>query len=474
MSEDVILDRYQTDLKHLEEDYRTESDKLRFEQDGSTQNKIKRKLEALEQQINECERTIKDHLANDQRQKLRAALDSLSGILKAHDKQFDAIAQAYQKTIRNWPVKVRPNVQTVDEILAELARIPPNQTHSAREEFVAHLIHQTSDPVLAEALTQWGAEYYPDRDWPQFQAQIEAAQAQRLEQAQPAILITIARSDEASTQAQDGEPYYQFNAWLIADIKTYQQQKTGYQRLIAIDSPQAQPCRLEDLILKTPGLLQALIAKHNALCPGCHNYPQIHVFLPLELMHLGVDIWSLNPNPGRRAEYLGHDYLVFLRCSNRYDSNYKNRPSWLKLWQRHQAIAPEPAHQAFVPGHDQDLDGLMDTLEAAVQPDRAHGKVVGLHVTQAPINIEELCYELLESGLPLAIWSRRDLADSAHESQLTCLLESGCLETLPHRVKTKRRETRSQNSPDKHPDRHIGHHLSLLWDDPHLVPPKSA
>jgi hypothetical protein len=94
-----------------------------------------------------------------------------------------------------------------------------------------------------------------------------------------------------------------------------------------------------------------------------------------------------------------------------------------------------------------------------------------LQVTQSPVDTEELLYELLDSGLPLALWPRQGLAEAAHEAQLQALLASCCIEQLPHTVKAKRYETRGrQNTPDVH----IGHHLSLVWDDPHLVPPKSA
>jgi hypothetical protein len=469
MSKDIQLEFYQTQLANLEEDYKRVTDQLQVEQDGVAQNKLERQIKQIGQQMDEWQKKIDQRQADMQSFARREALNNLIDLLKNYTDQFEAIAQAYKQTVSHWSVAIRSNVQTVDDIITELEKLPPKQ-YSARQEFIAHLIQQSSDLSLTNDLKQWWVQYSPEIDWLQLHTEIEAAQDKRLENAQPAILITIARSDEASTQAQDDETYYQFNAWLIEDIQTYQQQKTGYHSLLAIDSPNAQPCLLEHLIQTIPQLLNTLISEQNQLCNKCKNDPQIHVFLPLELMHLGVDVWSLSPEPTRRPKYLGHDYLVVIRCANRYDSSYRKSPSWRKLWDRHQSLLRELAHDVFVPGHDQDLDNLMDTLEEAAQPNVEDGKIVGLHVTQEPIDIQELCYELLDSGLPLAIWSRENLAESGHETQLVDLLKADCLEQLPHTVKTKRRETRRNNPPD----RHIGHHLSLLWDDPNLVPPKSA
>jgi hypothetical protein len=135
------------------------------------------------------------------------------------------------------------------------------------------------------------------------------------------------------------------------------------------------------------------------------------------------------------------------------------------LWKRHQSVLAKPASDVFVPGHDEDLDELVDILEAV----QSEGKIVGLHVTQAPVDIKELCHELLVSGLPLAVWRRRDLGESAKGSDWSTLLTQCCLEQLPNTVKQERYKARRKSEND-----HMGHHLSLLWDDPHLVPPKSA
>ncbi len=473
MRKDPLLDFYQTQLDDLERDYKKVTEQLRVEQDGPTQNKLERRLEQIGQQMNERQQKMDQHQADRRSQAGQVAIDALITILKTDASQLELMHQAYEYTVGHWSVPVRVDAKTVDTIINELERIAPGQSsYTAREEFIAHVVYQTSDPTLSHALNQWAAQYRVGIDWLKLYAQIQNAQTQRLEQAQPAILMTIVRSDEASTQSQTNETYYQVNAWLIEDIETYRSQKTGYHALLDHDSAEARPHLLEELLPKISHLLNRFLTEQRRVCEYCQNYPQVHIFLPLELMHLGVDAWSLspesNPDSRRRLEYLGHDHVVVIRCANRYDRNYRKGPSWMQLWKRHQSLLQESAQNVFVSGHDDDLDQLMDILDAAAQPT---SKTVGLYVSQAPLNTEDLCYELLDSGLPLALWPRRNLAEICHETELSNLLAACCLERLPATVQGKRHETRK---PKNAPDCHIGHHLSLLWDDPYLVPPKSA
>lgn len=469
MNNDPLLNFYKNQLEDLEKDYKSVQDQLRVELDRPTQNRLERNLEQIGQRMNEWQQKIDKHQADQQLQASQIALDALINILKTHETQLEVLIKAYQQAIRHWTVPVQPDVNTADAIINELERIAPGSAfYTAREEFIAHVVHLTSDPSLANALNQWGTQYRAGINWLELHAKIQKDQDKRLEKAQPAILMTITRSDQESTQAQEDETYYQLNAWLIENIETYRSQKVGYHSLISIDSIDAKPFLLNDLLQRLPHLLNQFLVEQRRVCSNCQNYPEIHVFLPLGLMHLGVDVFLLESASPGRQQYLGHDHIVVIRCANRYDGAYNKRPSWLSLWTRHERLLKEIARNVFVSGHDDDLDELMDILDRAVQPD---SKIVGLQVHQEPTNTEELCYELLDSGLPLAIWTRRNLATLAHETELSNLLAACCLEHLPRTVKAKRYETRRrQNTPDCH----IGHHLSLLWDDPHLIPPKSA
>ena len=71
------------------------------------------------------------------------------------------------------------------------------------------------------------------------------------------------------------------------------------------------------------------------------------------------------------------------------------------------------------------------------------------------------------AGIPVALWMRPEAEniDCAEELQNIC---NACnsWSDLPKVIKQKRSEAWEQDI-----DIHIGNHLSLLWDDPNIVPP---
>ncbi len=432
--------------------------------------KLEKRLNIIFEQIANLENEIQQENNKLNNKLIQKKFDDLIQIIQSNQILFEQIQQAYQKTLLHWSARVKQNLDDVRSIVNELNKIPQGSLpYSGLDEFIANFFNEVSDVAVTESLTQWGKEYRQDIDWFSLYTLIQESEAGRFKNASPAILITIARSDEVSTQAQDGEIYYQIEAWSIEDIERYRTKNTGFQSLLKADNPDAMPCSLADLQQKISRLLEFFLIAQTNHCPHCENYPEIHVFLPSKLMDLGVDVWLLKDSP--RPEYLGHDRLVFIHCANRYNGTYQKGPSWRKLWKRHQNLLQAPAQEVFISGHDLDLDNLRDILDDSVKPDALDSKVVGLYITEAPVDLNNLVYELLDAGLPLAIWSRRNLAESAHRIQVSELLKAGCLETLPSRVKAKRFETRKAKNTE---DLHVGHHLSLLWDDPNFCPPKSA
>jgi vWA-MoxR associated protein C-terminal domain/vWA-MoxR associated protein middle region (VMAP-M) 1 len=470
-----LTTEYQAAMKRLGEAEATEHPRLKRVESAKYESMVE-----LAKRVDELERELLELQEQEQqdefqqrlqlkKQAAQVALDALLKILKTDESQLELMIQAYQNTVSHWSVPVQLEAKTVEAIIKELERIPRGTSfYTALEEFIANLVATASDMSLLNALKHWTEAYCDGQNWLQLHTQIQAEQDKLLEKAQPGIFITIVRSDEASTQSQSGAKFYQINAWLVEDIETYQKHKTGYHALIAPGSSAAEPCSLESLLQAIPRLIQDFLIQKNQRCPNCENYPEVHVFLPLELMYLGVEVWQLNPEPSRRIACLGHEHVVMVRCANRYDGNYTKAPSWRRIWNNRQPpLRQALANEVFVSGHDDDIDTLIELLDNAVDDDR----FMGLHLTQAPIDTEAMCYELLDSGLPLAIWPRENLLNNAHAVDLPALLAACCLENLPQTVQRKRHETRKNKNT---PDSHIGHHLSLLWDNPHLVPPKSA
>jgi hypothetical protein len=384
----------------------------------------------------------------------------LKGMLDTSSTPFTDVLRAVQRlfAIRKYSPSQEP--KSVQELIAELLKIPPgrSQQHDAIEQFVACLVSTSQNTALLAALQRWAKQYIKD-GWQDLCEWVEDYQKQTAQNAQPAVLVAISRSDVASTQ-EEGDRY-QISAWWIQDRDQYKQHRRGYRPLELPGSTGEETYTLDELNTIAPQLLIRFLSEGSDVST---NDPEIHVFLPLALMNQDIDCWLLNDGYGR-PKPLGHEYKVVLRCAERLSRSYRQRPRWLKKWQHHESLLDKKAADFFVAGDDSDLDDLSDTL------DEIEETIIGLKVMRAPCQVEPngLFGVLLQSGLPLGIWGRCDLREPTNEVELERVLQACCLEQLPHTVKQERRQSRKKDR-----DCHIGHHLSLLWDDPHLVPPKSA
>jgi hypothetical protein len=249
---------------------------------------------------------------------------------------------------------------------------------------------------------------------------------------------------------------------LIENVEQYKTDRQGY-RTVGLDINRGltgdETYSWEEL----PEVLKQLFEQGNVV----DELPQdseVHIFLPQQLLNCDADCWKLIKRIGKELP-LGHDYKVFLRLYERLSRSY-NPKMWKKKWKQKTSLLQEKASKGFKGCKDCDLDDLYYELT-----DDENENVVGLKLIDAPnqdssTSIFNLIFEM---GFPLALWSRVNLSELINEAELNRVLEACILANLPQTVKRERRESRK-----KPLNCHIGHHLSLLWDDPDLVPPKSA
>ena len=471
--DDIILEDLLIRLEDKKQVYEATRQQLRVATDPGTVFKLEKSLETLGEAIDQLENKIKERKAYNFKARAQAAHAELTRLLDVYTAtQFDRILEAFRYTLTRWRPDVRREVTDAESLVHELAQIPLGGVdYSARSEFVAHLIHITSDVGLKDALIMWGERYRSGISLEDLHNRIEKEQKENQLNTQPAILLSFDIDEEASTQSgEDVHLLYRIRAWLIEDVETYKSCGEGCDSLVKIGSSENAPQAIEDLLANVTTLLNRFLEENTRRYPSCECFPEVHVFLPRELMHLAVDRWLLDDVGEAQPECLGHEQPVMLRCHDRYRASYRKRPKWVKYWRRSQAIGHQKANKVFVTGHDADLYTLFELLEDNVVP--SDSDIVGLQLRHSPVNFEGMCQKVLDSGVPLAIWPRMNLAEEAHCEQLSDLLAKDCLSALPMTVQCERSKSRLiRRNPV---DRHIGHHLSLWWDDPDLVPPKSA
>jgi hypothetical protein len=113
----------------------------------------------------------------------------------------------------------------------------------------------------------------------------------------------------------------------------------------------------------------------------------------------------------------------------------------------------------------------MLAVRTAIETIETSDGAVGLHLTNAPSAemLALIAEELWVIGLPLLFWGRCDEPRINNAEALDTILQRKRLDELAETLKAARRQSRSNT-----PECDIGHHLSLLRDNPSLIYPLSA
>ena len=100
-------------------------------------------------------------------------------------------------------------------------------------------------------------------------------------------------------------------------------------------------------------------------------------------------------------------------------------------------------------------------------------KIIGINFHSDLQELENITYEfIIETGIPLALWSRCKQSNVNHIRDLDTLINPGNgeflnLQNLPRSVENMRL-TANKNQPS-----HLGYHLCFLWENPYNYPKKT-
>jgi hypothetical protein len=184
------------------------------------------------------------------------------------------------------------------------------------------------------------------------------------------------------------------------------------------------------------------------------------MFLPLDLLNESVDTWEIDDEYGCFPVPLGTEYKLVVRSYERILPNYRHKGLWKEKWGilQQQAQVSICRCSAFVLSDCDDLRQLFVELKKQ--------NTIGLKLGKVPVQTgkESVFGLILQTAIPVALWLRKNLSLNCQE-QIDGLLNCG-IQELPTTVQGKRSHAFSQP-----PDSDVGHHLSLLWEDPNRVPP---
>lgn len=430
---------------------------------------IYRKIDELSEQMRGIERAMQHRV-------IRAREEDLLECLQGNENWQELIQRAYEETIIRWSHRRFPKqLASLPAMVAQLELMGQSEAgYSAMESFVAHLLNDGEvDTELRIGLSQWGQEYYRERNWADLYAKIQDELSKRTKDFKPAILIGVEVAEQTTTHRHN-EVYCQLRAWLIEDIATYQQHRTGYHSLIIPGTSEAIPFPLSELDARIQPLLgQFLVEKRQRLGINSKD-PEFYIFLPKALLHLAVDYWPLDASDSLMR--LGQLYSVTVCCSERFNGPYPT-DEWHDFWNKHESGLNRNAREVFVGCGHAEVENFLERVADHDAPEC----VVGWEVNTAPSTsvaeelgeeLKDLFEELLFIGVPLAIWGRCNEGDIDNAGELDALLQRSKLGELSAAIKQKRSQTRYQaRKPEYCLQRYIGHHLSLLRDNPNLPLP---
>ena len=456
------IDRLKVKFKNLEKQYKAEC-ALLGEKDGAIEQQREQTVERLEAAMG----AVQDQI-NAAKQKLascriNALVDCLKDFWMEHQKVFE---KAYLKLL---PSGHYLRTQGLPKTPLEMAnaistKIVPdaNDSYTPLINFVGQLIAVESLPIpglqdwlISELTRQYSSSATADIN------NCLCAISERYsstEQTCSCLLVRVTESKQQSAQAKQKQ--YTIQGWYISDISAYRQTfDTAANVYLPNDSPdRPQTFAAADLEEKLRSLIDASLERSDG------PPESLQIFLPPELMNQPIDSWSSRPPAEESLLTLSceHREGVFIRCDQRLTERRLRWADWAERWRLLEQQSNEPTN-----------DLLLSTDEASCpvverQLMNIKNRVFGLKLTCLPHQPEKgtakrnSFFSLLSrSAVPAALWLRQQSEAQTCEGFIDEIVGAAPLSAIPSSVYDRRVN-----------DDFAGQHLSLMWEDPHLLPPE--
>jgi vWA-MoxR associated protein C-terminal domain/vWA-MoxR associated protein middle region (VMAP-M) 1/Trypsin-like peptidase domain len=368
---------------------------------------------------------------------------ALENILKPHEEKLSTtFSFAYGKSCSpDWPCSLPT---TLAQQIQALNDMPMSRGHDALMWFVVYLAaaleSNNVDSSLVQKIRAWANKI--DSEFSQLVQQVQNSIQEKLEKAYLMIVI------KKSSNKRSGDRYT-IDGYFIYNQNLYSQNSFGGIHILDDISNKKQLVSYEELRLN----LSKIIDRKNELYPYVDF--TIELFLPEELLNKPIDTWLMEDD----HEPIGCKYCLVIRSENRTTLKYLIRSGvpWKQKWNHMPKPGDKLAGDILLSGDNISFKRTSQELKNADK--------IGLKLYKEPLKtgIESTLLSLESSGAPVAVWLREPLPEinESIDSLLSC-----CLYELPMIIMNQRRVAFGEED-----DRHIGHHLVLLWEDFDRMPP---
>lgn len=335
---------------------------------------------------------------------------------------------------------------TLKEILANLKDTPQGKApESPLIQFVARLSEDAEIPELAAiSLKKWGEQNA--NNFSELLTKIRNAEITRNEEMVQTYLIVLLNPSK-----QHQNKRYFVSAWFIPNGENDKfncHTGEGY-KILEIEQQEQETFYLEEI----PCLLKDYLAQITPHLTDFSSLPTIEIFLPYELLNEPIDTWRIQEEEELPIP-IGSLYKVIVRSSHRL-KKYRYRNVWVQKWKTLKELTENPCSKCCTSGDYHSWQELFSRLNQDC--------AIALKLMKPPS--KEFFQVMDQTAIPVALWIRQELQNLNFQVELDQLLQCSITE-LPERVKQKRLD----DFPDASEQR-IGHHLSLLWENPHILPP---
>ncbi|MBR8836633.1 MAG: hypothetical protein DSM106950_22105 [Stigonema ocellatum SAG 48.90 = DSM 106950] len=452
---EIRIEALKKDFDKLAKDYEDVADKKRRESNPQEQNNLQLQLneiavnmEKTQQQII-CLKTTKNE----------DNIQDILNLLKPYEQDISIyVKRAYQAcSPDDWP---HPLPDKLERILAELKKMSQGESkYTVIEKFIARLVLDLEMPqLISQQLRAWAETNI--RGYSEL-LNVTLTQKKESNNQNSYLIVVVRRSEQDSSSNPNKEACYFVDAWLIPDGDNYNYQNNSVcQQLFyfqnTTETKQSEVKNEKNLTFKE--IPKAINFFLNQIGEYSSYRLTIEIFLPLDLINEAVDIWEIE-NEFEVPLKLAHQYKVVVRSTERLLPTYSRYQGfWQQKWMTLQKIIKEPVISSFVLWDDDDLKRLLFELNKE--------NTIGIKLQKIPKQTGKgsVFAVILSTATPVALWLRCHPPSECNQ-QVNELLKC-CIEQLTKTVAEKRRE--ALKKPE---DIHIGHHLSLLWEDPYRLPP---
>ncbi|MBE9141259.1 trypsin-like peptidase domain-containing protein [Nodosilinea sp. LEGE 07088] len=297
--------------------------------------------------------------------------------------------------------------------------------------------------------------------------------AQRHQTTEAHLLLWVRTSPDYDSKAR-----YLVSAVFIPDASVYDPVSgAGGITLTAVnrfrDSLQGDTVAKADLEKVLQACLQEISTSHGQAL--IEKELTLEMLLPIPLLDSEVDHWDeqakqqLPPHLQALVDEesvaifpIGFRYPVVLRIAERVEPYFSHlRSPWQNKWTSIKAAiaSQQQAKKVLTSGHCHDFQTVF-----------AKADCLGMHLvnTLPPKDRQQRLLALVMGAAPAALWLRK----SPPKTQCKRFF-NGLLEHPLGEIACKVREARKA-AFEKRSDRHFGHHLALVWENPKLVPTETA